>query len=83
MCETEMERLSAAADWAGLSMAAVVRQAVGRDGDRHGQTVACDEAYIAAAESVAASFWTADSGLYLAARAAGADWVHQIQKPPA
>ncbi len=48
--------------------------------DRLGQTVAYDASYIAAAESVAAPFWTADRGLYNAARAAGADWVHRIDE---
>jgi len=49
--------------------------------DRLGQTVAYDAYYIAAAELVAASFWTADQQLYGAARAAGADWVHWIDAP--
>ncbi len=47
---------------------------------RLGQTVAYDASYIAAAESVAAPFWTADRGLYDAARTAGADWVHRIDE---
>ncbi len=50
--------------------------------NRLGQTVAYDAYYIAAAESVAASFWTADRGLYDAARAAGDDWVHWIEETP-
>ncbi len=49
--------------------------------DRLGQTVARDAYYIAAAESVAASFWTADQQLYDAARAAGAHWVRLIDAP--
>ncbi len=49
--------------------------------DRLGQPVAYDAYYIAAAESVAASFWTADQHLYGAARAAGANWVHRIDAP--
>jgi predicted nucleic acid-binding protein len=48
--------------------------------DRLGQTVAYDAYSIAAAESVAASFWTADRGLYDSARAADADWVHLIDE---
>ena len=46
--------------------------------DRLGSTKAYDSAYLAAAESLQAEFWTADRSLANAAKETGAVWVHCI-----
>lgn len=45
---------------------------------RLGTRAAYDACYLAVAERLHASFWTSDRRLFRGARAAGADWVHDI-----
>lgn len=45
---------------------------------RLGTNAAYDACYLAVAERLHAPFWTADRRLFRGARAAGADWVHDI-----
>jgi predicted nucleic acid-binding protein len=48
--------------------------------ERLGRSKAYDSAYLAAAKALQAEFWTADSGLAKAAKAAGAAWAHCIDE---
>jgi len=47
--------------------------------ERLGTSKAYDSAYLAAADSVQAEFWTADRRLAAAAQQLGAGWVHAVQ----
>lgn len=49
---------------------------------RLGQSAVYDATYVAAAEALGCAFWTADRRLARGARAAGADWVHDIHDLP-
>lgn len=56
------------------------RQAL-RWADRLGQAVAYDAQYLALAERIGATFWTADRRLHDRSRECGAGWVRLISEP--